>query len=124
MREIINQLTNIGSTIAKKDLVEHILNSLPKSMESLSTILIYCSNFLNLNGLTIIFLHDKAKGELKGKKIEIGTFLIKSKFNKAKLHQYDKNTCKGLTTKHEGNWKFCLDMKLCGFVKQNQMSQC
>ncbi len=76
-------------------------------MESLSTILIYCSNFLNLNGLTRMLLHDEAKEELKGKKIENATFLIKSKFSKAKLHQYDKNTCKGFTTKHEGNLKFC-----------------
>ncbi len=41
MKEIINQLPNIGETIAKKDLVERILNSLPENMESLSTALIY-----------------------------------------------------------------------------------
>jgi len=106
MKEIINQLANIGETIVEEDLVEQILNFLPKSMESLSTILIFSFNLFHLNGLIRILLHDEAKEELKGKKIENGTFLIKSKFNKAKLHQYDKNTCKGLTTKHEGNWKF------------------
>jgi hypothetical protein len=107
MKEIINQLASIEETIAEEDLVEQILNFLPKNMESLSTILIYIFNLFYLNGLIKILLHDEAKEELKGKKIENGTFLIKSKFNKAKLHQYDKNTCKGLTTKHEGNWKFC-----------------
>jgi hypothetical protein len=66
MREIINQLANIGETNVEEKLVEQILNSLPKSMESLSTILIYCFNLLNLNGLTRILLHDKAKEGLKG----------------------------------------------------------
>ncbi len=49
-----------------------------------------------MNGLTIMLLHDEAKEELKGKKIKNATFLIKSKFSRAKLHQYDKNTCKDL----------------------------
>jgi hypothetical protein len=33
---------------------------------------------------------------LKGKKTENIVFIIKSKFNKVKLHQYDKEQCKGL----------------------------
>jgi hypothetical protein len=41
MKEIISQLANIGETIAEKDMVEQILNSLPKNMESLSVALIY-----------------------------------------------------------------------------------
>jgi hypothetical protein len=52
-------------------------------------------------------LHDEAKKELQGKKSENEVFIIKSKFNKAKLHWFDKNTCKGLAIKHERNYNFC-----------------
>jgi hypothetical protein len=52
MKKIINQLENIGETIAKKDLVKEILNSCPKSMESLSTTLIYSFDLSTLNDLT------------------------------------------------------------------------
>jgi hypothetical protein len=52
MKEIIDPLANIGETIIKKDLVKKILNSFPKSMESLSTTLIYRYNLRALNDLT------------------------------------------------------------------------
>jgi hypothetical protein len=52
MKKIINQLANIGETIAKKDIVKQILNSCLESMESLSTTLIYCSDLNILNDLT------------------------------------------------------------------------
>jgi hypothetical protein len=48
----INQLANIGEIVAKKDLVKQILNFCPKSMESLSTTLIYCYDLTTLNDLT------------------------------------------------------------------------
>jgi hypothetical protein len=86
MKKIINQLANIGETITKKDMVKQILNSCLESMESLSTTLIYCSDLTILNDLTRIFLHDEAKNDLKGKKTENEVFIIKSKFNKTKLH--------------------------------------
>jgi len=106
MKKIINQLENIGETIVKKDLVKQILNSCPKNMDSLSITLIYCYDLSTLNDLTWIFLHDEAK-ELQGKKTENEVFFIKSKFNKTKLHQFDKNTRKGLAIKREGNCNFC-----------------
>jgi hypothetical protein len=76
-------------------------------MESLSTTLIYRYNLRALNDLTWILLHDKAKKELWGKKTKNELFFIKSKFNKAKLYQFDKNMHKGLAIKREGNYNFC-----------------
>jgi len=54
--------------VPKKDLVEHILNFLPKSMESLSNILLYWSKLPTLNDLTGILLHDEARRNLKGRR--------------------------------------------------------
>jgi hypothetical protein len=94
-------LAIIREVVPKKDLVEHILNFLPKSMESLSNILLYWSKLPTLNDLIGILLHDEAKKELKGKKTKNEALLFNTKFGKIK-NQHEKNNHKGPITKHEG----------------------
>ncbi len=106
LKDIINRLVNIGEAVLEKDLMEQILNSLPKSMESLSNILLYRFGFFTFNNLIAIFLHDEIKKELRRKKTDNETFFFKTKFGKIN-NQYEKNNHKGLVTEHENNYKFC-----------------
>ncbi len=84
LKDIINQLVNIGKVVCEKDLMEQILNFLPKNMESLSNILLYWFEFPTFNDLIGILLHDEAKKELRRKRTKNETFFFKTKFGKVK----------------------------------------
>jgi hypothetical protein len=99
-------LVNIGEVVLEKDLVEQTLNFLPKSMESLSNILLYWFESFTLNNFIAILLHDKAKKELRRKRIDNEELFFKTKFGKIK-NQHEKNNHKVPITKHEGNDNFC-----------------
>jgi hypothetical protein len=106
LKNSINQLVNIGEMVPKKDIVEQILNSLPKNMESLSNILLYRSKLPTFNDLIRILLHDEAKKELRGKRTKNEALFLKTEFGKVK-NWHEMNNHKGLITKHEGNCNFC-----------------
>jgi hypothetical protein len=87
--EIINQLANIKMSLLKKN---WFFSKEYGIIVNYFNVLFWFSYFEWLDNP--IFLHDEAKKELKGKKTENGIFIIKSKFNKVKLHQYDKNNAR------------------------------
>jgi hypothetical protein len=120
LKDIINKLANIEEVILEKDLVEQILNFLLESMESLSNILLYRTELFTLNDLIVILLHDKAKKELRRKRIDNEELFFKTKFGKIK-NRHEKNNHKGPITKHEGNYNFCKNPNhwMCNEIKRH-----
>jgi hypothetical protein len=60
----MNQLANIEKKVHKDELVEHVMVSLPKSYETLTSIVIYCTTLLDLNEWIGILFHDEAVKEI------------------------------------------------------------
>ncbi len=65
-------------------------------------------------------MHDKAKKELRRKRIDNEEIFFKTKFGKIK-NQHEKNNHKGPITKHEGNYDFCKNPNhwMCNEIKRH-----